>query len=100
MPILGKPLPPFAYLNSRFSYDPESGLLFWKAWEGKKSQFNGRYAGTKAGSYGAPYSQVHLDRRMIQTHRIIWKLMTGNDPTDFIDHIDGNPITGGTTFAW
>jgi hypothetical protein len=87
----GKPLPSADYLRSRFSYDENSGLLFWKEWEGHSSWFNARYADTQAGSRGDPYSQVHLDRRMLQTHRIIWKIMTGDDPSNFIDHIDGDP---------
>lgn len=85
------PLPPFAHLHSRLSYNPDTGDLFWRAWEGHSKQFNGRYAGTKAASYSGRYSLVQLDRRRFHTHRIIWKMMTANDPSNDIDHIDGNP---------
>jgi AP2 domain. len=89
MPVPPKPTPPADYLHERLSYDPTSGLLTWKEFHGFKN-FNTRYAGKQAGRRSGLKTQVCLHRHLYQTHRIIWKMMTGDDPTDFIDHIDRN----------
>ena len=36
--------------------------------------------------------QLTIDRKAYLMHRIIWKLVTGEDPPEQIDHIDHNPF--------
>ena len=34
------------------------------------------------------YHLINLNAEYFSSHRIIWKLVTGNDPKDMIDHIN------------
>ena len=96
-----KPLPPVEFLRECFSYDPETGKLRWrrrplhhfptlssaKLWN---AQCAGRlalvtdYEGHLRGEI-----RIDGDRVRMYAHRVIFKLMTGHDPTDEIDHING-----------
>ena len=54
-------------------------------------------AGTKAGTVatsgtGANFWSVRVNGILFQAHRLIWKMINGNDPVNVIDHIDGNPL--------
>lgn len=91
-----KPLPPLERLRDLFAYDPETGALTWKARPVNKkadAAINTRRAGTAAGSLtkrgyltvGIGYAKYYL------AHRIVWKLMTGDEPTQ-VDHRDGDRI--------
>ena len=100
-----KPLPPLERLNELFFYDPLIGNLIWKArprsefaTQNAFSTWNSRYAGKVAGSrHVAGYVEVAIDRKADAAsrgalrhlaHRVIWKMMTGADPTSEIDHRD------------
>jgi hypothetical protein len=84
-------------------YDPVSGNLIWKARQRSEfatqnafSTWNARYANKLAGSrHNQGYIEVALDRKADAqsrgalrhlAHRIIWKMMTGEDPIDEVDH--------------
>lgn len=54
---------------------------------GRASHFIGKQAGSRYG----PYWRVRVNYFDHMVHRIIWKMMTGDDPHGEIDHIDGNP---------
>lgn len=102
-PVKYNQLPDVEYLRMLFVHDEESGELTWS--KRKSESFNGsedrpadwlctnwnnRYAGRKAGSrrpHG--YHMTMVDGVHYMTHRIIWKLKTGEDPVE-IDHIDGD----------
>ena len=79
------PLPSQDHLLRYFSYDPHSGELRWKI------AHRGTSVGDLAG-YVSPqgYWRVSIDGTQFPAQRIIWKLMTGCEPKDFIDHKDGN----------
>jgi hypothetical protein len=91
-------LPPAEYLRECFSYDAGSGILTWqhrsrarfvddRAWR----IWNTRYADKQAGGIrNHGYFVVCLDYRLYLHHRIIWKMMTGEDPSEEIDHKDQN----------
>jgi hypothetical protein len=77
------------YLRSRFEYDPESGGLSWK---NAKKRWKQKPAGSvHKGNAGKIHLRVTLDKLGVYAHRIIWVLMTGEQP-ETIDHIDGNGL--------
>jgi hypothetical protein len=90
-----RPLPPRDYLAECFAYDPETGVLArkerprWhfgsdKAWQAARGK-SGRVCNRRSKGYIV----VSLDDRWsIKAHRIIWKLMTGEEPPPQLDHRD------------
>lgn len=91
-----RPLPDSDYLGECFSYNEKTGVLSWKdrprthfpndrifrRWEKK---WKGKPSGTLSKQLG--YWVVSLDGTPICSHRIIIKMMTGNDP-DQTDHMN------------
>ncbi len=66
-------------------YNKESGKLFWKKRKGPKANV-GDPAGTQGGD---GYRVIVFDRKVYREHRVIWFLMTKEQPEQ-IDHINGN----------
>lgn len=89
-----RPLPPVERLRELFDYDPETGHLLnrRRAGDDRFSRgFNSRYAGKPAGGkhqFGFLCVRVG-DGRTCYAHRVIWKMMTGNEP-GWIDHINAD----------
>ncbi len=87
-------LPDVERLHSVLAYDPISGVLFWKhrdrgEFKSLRAQraWNARYAGKPAGSLsGDGYTQIIIDSKSYLAHRVIWKMQTGRDPQNEIDH--------------
>ncbi len=53
--------------------------------------FNSKYAGKLCNSeHNCGYISIHIRNKSYLAHRVIWKLITGNDAHIGIDHIDGN----------
>ena len=93
-------------LNNLFTYD--NGKLFWKKVpvdyqlsigmakrECSALARNTKYGGKEAGhlfktSSGAEAVQVRILGKSYYLHRIIFKMLTGEEP-NLIDHINGNP---------
>jgi len=79
----------YEYLNERFFYDAESGLLQWK------TLFPGRPAGTevKPRNYSNSYVKIALEGVDFKAHRIAWILATKDriPAGASIDHINGCP---------
>lgn len=90
-------LPTQEYLLECFNYDSETGKLFWKKRPLKhfKNQhytdcWNTRFANTEAlTSLVGGYKHGTLNGKRVRTHRVIYKLITGDDP-DVIDHSFGD----------
>lgn len=82
-----KNLPPIEELRYWFVYSPDSGDLRWKNSPGCKVR-----AGTRAGSPDVKgHLQTKLRGQMYYNHRIVWALVTGDDPANMqVDHINGN----------
>lgn len=95
----GKPLPTQDFLRECFDYNFESGQLIWRvrplehfATLRGQSTSNGRFAGKVAGHYHSRngYLEIRFDKMLYKGHRIIYKLLTGEDPEGMLDHIDGD----------
>lgn len=81
-----KPLPSVEKIKELLDYDPETGYLTWK----ETRRF--RKKGARAGHVGKDgYRTLSCGgRRYYKAHRLIWKLMTGEDPKGTIDHDNKN----------
>ena len=83
-----KALPDVAELRRLFAYCQETGVLTWLS----NPKFMGRAVG-KVGTIGETgYLMIGISRRYYGAHRIIWKMVTGDDPPAFVDHINGNKL--------
>src|SRR5690242_18071490 len=98
-----KTLPPADILRQLLDYDAETGALTWRPrgieWfedsPGRGgaanvcSVWNARYAGTEAFTTNSNkgYRTGKLLGGTYFAHRLIWKIVTGNDPEE-IDHIN------------
>jgi len=81
--------PDLALLNRCLSYDPETGRLTWKERPGRKGTINpGDEAGTPI---AGGHRQIRILGRLYKAHRIIWLMMTGEEPVGVVDHINGDP---------
>lgn len=78
-----RPLPDADYLRSLFTYEPETGMLRWKVKRSNKEI--GWVAGCRRGS---EYWQVGIDDKLYRVHLVAWKIVTGKEPPNFIDHED------------
>lgn len=61
-----------------FSYDPSTGDLRWLPGQGRS--FSGKSVGRR----------VRINKVLYLRHRLIWLWMTGEWPTETVDHINGN----------
>lgn len=99
-----KPLPDQEYLATCFIYDPDTGDLVWRRrprehFESLRvfNMWNTSFAGKNAGTTTqCGHRKLFLDNRQVLAHRVIWKLVTGDDPVDEIDHKD----VDGTNNRW
>jgi hypothetical protein len=104
-----KNLPSVDYLRDCFTYDPATGELYWKHRPQKHFKgllplrdwlaWNKKFAGKIAGKISVgrmngrhKYWLVCLDYKMYLAHRIAWKLTTGDEPPETIDHADHNSL--------
>lgn len=84
-----KPLPPCEELHRLFSYDAETGELLWRIRPSNRAVRV--HPGDAAGTIGEKgYLVVGIARAYFLAHRLIWKMVTGCDPEDQIDHRDLN----------
>lgn len=92
------PLPDVETLRTLIHYDPETGTLEWKPRhrelfqkQGEFLRWNGRYAGTPALAKITPqgYRSGKLGGVYLLAHRVCWKIQTGKDPEEILDHVNG-----------
>lgn len=69
-------------LHSRMTYDAVTGVATWLT----GTKWKGRRVGTRNQS---GYTQVRIDGRSYQLHRLIWLWMTGEWPALQVDHRNG-----------
>lgn len=85
-----KALPERMELLKRFAYDRDSGELAWLPTG--DATWSARYAGKLAGTVTrGGYRYVRMDDTAFMAHRLIWKMVTGEDP-DEVDHINGDRL--------
>lgn len=81
------PLPQVEDLRARLSYCPQSGAVRWR-----KMRPGPKSASDQAGCIKPDgYRYISFDRGNFLAHRLIWKIVVGRDPVQFIDHINGHP---------
>ena len=86
------------YLRECFSYDPETGVLIWRrrppehfATKRACTTWNVCCSNKQAGHInGLGYREIRLNGAIYRAHRLIWKLVTGEEPPAIIDHRDGD----------
>lgn len=89
-------LPPQEYLNECFDYNPETGILIWKHRPRYHYQSNNNYIGSNKRFVGTiagkikdnGYLTVKVNDVTYSVHRLVWKLVTGEEPKGEIDHIN------------
>lgn len=88
MPIRTRPIPPQAELASLLRYDESTGDPYWRERPGS-NRFNGSRAGRLASHESSlGYMIVTIHGKHWMAHRIIWKLIYGEEPPE-VDHISG-----------
>jgi hypothetical protein len=82
-----KPMPPVEVLRELFRWDEQTGEIWWRVSRGRQK------AGTSVGSLGGTgYLFIGIKwqgrRQIYGAHRIMWKLVHGEDPLKdtIIDH--------------
>jgi hypothetical protein len=91
-----KSLPSLERLLELLDYNKASGVLTWKT-QPKTSRrnigFNNKCGGAVAGTVGTSgYLVIGISKKYYLAHRIIWKMMTGSDPADQVDHVDADRL--------
>jgi len=87
MAVRAKALPDQACLRERLTYNSETGDLLWRTQVPSCAAMIGKPAGSvKTNGYVC----ISLHGVSYLAHRLVWKLMTGADPINQIDHIDGD----------
>lgn len=96
----GDAILPLEFINECVSYNEETGELSWKRRPYHHynsgvtcNTFNRNNEGLViTGIAGNGYINFAIDGYKYYAHRIIWKIMTGEDPVGTIEHIDGNKL--------
>jgi hypothetical protein len=93
-----KRLPDTKYLRECFSYNRTTGELRWKI--RPRNHFaslmiqatrNSRFAGKLAGAlHPSGYIKIGMAGEIWRAHRIIYKMVTGKEPPEKLDHRDGD----------
>lgn len=89
-------------LCSIFDYDSLTGFLYWKPRDKRVTEtdrsyraWKTRWEGQRAGSkhYANGYIEVRTTPRgkLYKAHRLVWVIMTGEDPSLPIDHVNNTP---------
>ena len=71
------------YANKLFNYDYTTGELTWKVRKSSRFQI-----GERAGTWNHGYLRVCIDRKHYPVHRVIWLMVYGKFPENYIDHIN------------
>lgn len=78
------PLPSVEFLRETFGYDPKTGDL-WLLSPGRWQKPGALVALSTCG-----HRTVMIGRKRFFQHRVIWKMVTGEEPPKIIDHVNQN----------
>jgi len=81
-----KKLPSVETLLEFFIYDKKTGKLF------NQKKRKGTTYEQEAGFITNGYRELALNNKRYLVHRLIWKIETGKDPRNSIDHINGDKL--------
>ena len=95
-----KPLPTHEQLVDMFEYDEIKGILIKKPLDikyfksqGRCDRYNKIFPGQVFGHVNTNhYLQGRIDKQMYLVHRLIWKWVTGEEPGESIDHLNGDTL--------
>lgn len=87
-----KPLPAVDYLQRLLMYDPKIKGLRWRV-DRKVGRGVRIRAGARAGNDAHGYRQISIDGQLYYEHRLIWKMIHGEDPPPLIDHVQVDDLT-------
>ena len=81
-------------MRSLLEYRPDVGgsCLVWKV---DRCSGAGRVhvkAGTRAGTLHNGYWRLHIQGKQMLAHRLVWAIVTGEDPPCQVDHIHGHEV--------
>lgn len=82
-------LPSQEELHRLFSYDPVTGVLTWKVRPNPKA-LHVRPGKTAGFPSTGGHLVIVLACIRYYAHRVIWKMVTGDEPDRQVDHIDGD----------
>lgn len=80
-----KILPSAEELRALFSYDRESGIAVWKT---RPSRAKIKVGDEVKSKFSSGYLRVTIKGSTYRLHLVIWKMETGVDPVDEVDHLD------------
>lgn len=85
-----RPMPSAEYLHQIFTYDEDTGKLYWKHRNDVPAWINTRFAGKLVGSFDRGYLTVRLNNKLFFVHRIVFVMHYGDvlGPDDQLDHAD------------
>lgn len=80
-------LPKVERLKELFVIDRETGDLVWAKQCGTVRR------GAVAGAINADgYRRASVDGQLFMVHRLVWKILSGEEPPETLDHWDGNTL--------
>lgn len=90
-------LPSFQDLRTQFTYDPDTGVLQYRKKKTAKRLEDEQAGRIFIGKAGNKYRMVTVEfpigpSKSVFAHRVAWKLETGCEPPDEIDHFDGDGL--------
>lgn len=77
------------YLRSSVTYNPDTGEMRWIYRPDMSNSWNARFPGKEVGTTNAEdHRFFRIKGRRITAHRAAWAIMTGEWPTQEVDHRD------------
>jgi hypothetical protein len=104
MPKAVRIMPEQTYLRECFRYNRKTGVLIYRTRPRHHfssdlvyRRWNSRFAGKIAGcADGRGYLHICINGIQYYAHRLIWKLVSGSEPIEEVDHKDRDP----TNYRW
>lgn len=86
-------LPSARFLHECLIYKSRTGVFIWRKRplshflsERIQGRWNDQWAGKPAGSLSIGYKVIKIGGKKYKASRVAWKMMTGRDPQNLIDH--------------